>query len=180
MPYATWLDRWNLPSDPCKDIEINAPEHLKYLVTTSNTARIEAEVQDIRNSPVGVVKPNLTKIGIALTSAIHKLGSLQKGSRRICIDLVSDVLLQHHAVQTRRWLASLVPELKSAGFTLLAVIDPKIHPPDELHAILGLFEGEISINEKETEKGPVKLLKIKKMSNCRYLEDGLPLKKEHL
>ena len=120
---------------------------------------------------------NLTEIGMALTSAIHKLDSSQKGPRRICMGLVSDVLLQHHPVQTRRWLTALIPELKSAGFTTLAVIDPQIHPPEELHAILGLFEGEINIYEKETEKGLGKFLKIKKMSNQEYLDSELLLRR---
>ena len=123
---------------------------------------------------------NLTEISIALTSAIHKLDSSQKSSRRICIDLVSDVLLQHHAVQTRRWLAALIPELKSAGFSTLAVIDPRMHLSEELYAILGLFEGEINVYEKETEKGSEKFLKIRKMCNQRYLESELPLRKETL
>jgi tetratricopeptide (TPR) repeat protein/KaiC/GvpD/RAD55 family RecA-like ATPase len=123
---------------------------------------------------------NLTEISIALTSAIHKLDPSQKGPRRICIDLVSDVLLQHHAVQTRRWLAALIPELKSAGFSTLAVIDPRMHPSEELYAILGLFEGEINIYEKETEKGLQKFLKIKKMSNQKYSDSELLLRKEDL
>jgi KaiC/GvpD/RAD55 family RecA-like ATPase len=123
---------------------------------------------------------NLTEISIALTSAIHKLDSSQKGQRRICIDLVSDVLLQHHAVQTRRWLAALIPELKSAGFSTLAVIDPRMHPSEELYAILGLFEGEISICEKETEKGIQKFLKINKMSNQKYSDNELLLRREDL
>jgi KaiC/GvpD/RAD55 family RecA-like ATPase len=121
---------------------------------------------------------NLTDISIALTSAIRKLDHSLKSPRRICMSLVSDVLLQHHTVQTRRWLNAFIPELKSTGFTTLAVIDPQIHSPEELHAILGLFEGEINIYEKETEKGLGKYLKIKKMSNQKYLEDELLLKKE--
>jgi tetratricopeptide (TPR) repeat protein/KaiC/GvpD/RAD55 family RecA-like ATPase len=121
---------------------------------------------------------NLTEISIALTSAIRKLDPSLKGSRRICIGLVSDVLLQHHAVETRRWLNALMTKLKSEDFTTLAVIDPQMHPLEELHAILGLFEGEISIFEKETEKGPGKYLRVKKMGNSRYLEDELLLKKE--
>jgi tetratricopeptide (TPR) repeat protein/KaiC/GvpD/RAD55 family RecA-like ATPase len=123
---------------------------------------------------------NLTDVSIALTSAIHKLDPSQKGPRRICIDLVSDVLLQHHAVQTRRWLAALIPELKSAGFTTLAMMDPRMHPSEELYAILGLFEGEINIHEKETEKGLGKYLKIKKMTNQKYLENELLLTKTGL
>jgi tetratricopeptide (TPR) repeat protein/KaiC/GvpD/RAD55 family RecA-like ATPase len=120
---------------------------------------------------------NLTDISIALTSAIRKLDPSPKAPRRICIDIVSDVLLQHHVVQTRKWLTALITELRSIGFTTLAVIDPQIHPSEELHAILGLFEGEINIHEKETEKGSEKYLKIKKMSNQKYLAHEIALTK---
>jgi TolB-like protein len=121
---------------------------------------------------------NVTDISIALTSAIRKLDPSRKAARRICLGLVSDVLLQHHAVQTRRWLLGLIPELQAEGFTILAVMDPRIHSSEELYAILGLFDGEISIFEKEGEKGGGKYLKINKMSNQRYLEDEVPLKRE--
>jgi KaiC/GvpD/RAD55 family RecA-like ATPase len=123
---------------------------------------------------------SLTEISIALTSAIHKLDASLKGPRRACIELVSDVLLQHHAVQTRKWLTALTTELTSIGFTILAVVDPQMHPPEELYAILGLFEGEINIYEKETEKGVGKFLKINRMSNQEYLEEELLLKKGDL
>jgi KaiC/GvpD/RAD55 family RecA-like ATPase len=69
-------------------------------------------------------------------------------------------------------------KLKSEGFTTLAVIDPQVHPSEELHAILGLFDGEINIYEKETEKGSGRYLKVKRMSDQKYLEDELLLKKE--
>jgi hypothetical protein len=59
-------------------------------------------------------------------------------------------------------------------------MDPEMHPPQEVRAVLDLFEGQIDIYEKETEKGSEKSLKIKKMSNQEYLEDELPLKKEGL
>jgi KaiC/GvpD/RAD55 family RecA-like ATPase len=122
---------------------------------------------------------NLVDINIALTTAIRKLSSL-KSPRRICIGLVSDVLLHHHSGQTRRWLSALIPELKSAGFTVLAVVDPQIHPSEELHAILGLFEGEINIYEKETRTGLEKYLRIKKMTNQKYSDSELLLKREDL
>jgi tetratricopeptide (TPR) repeat protein/KaiC/GvpD/RAD55 family RecA-like ATPase len=121
---------------------------------------------------------NLTEISMALTSAIRKLDSSPKGLRRICIGLVSDVLLQHHAVETRRWLTALMTKLKSEGFTTLGIMNPQMHPSQEFQAILDLFDGEINIREKETEKGLEKFLKIKKMSNQKYLKDELPLKKE--
>jgi KaiC/GvpD/RAD55 family RecA-like ATPase len=111
---------------------------------------------------------------------IRKLDSSLRNPRRICIDLVSDVLLQHHAVETRRWLTALLTKLKSENFTTLAAMDPRMHPPEELYAILGLFDGEINIYEKETEKGLGKYLKIKKMTNQKYLEDELLLTKTGL
>jgi predicted ATPase len=128
----------------------------------------------IKSSPnVHVLKgvENLTDISIALTLAIRQLDLSLKGPRRICLSLVSDALLQHHTVETRRWLTALITKLKSEGFTTLAVIDPQVHPSEELHAIVGLFDGEISIYEKEAER----FLKIKRMSNQRYLADEIAL-----
>ena len=123
---------------------------------------------------------SLTDISIALSSAFRRLDTSISGPRRACIQIISDVLLQHHAVQTRRWLTALIPQLKSKGFTTLAVMNPQMHPSEEVHAILGLFEGEMNIYEKETEKGLEKFLKIRKMYNQRYLESKMPLRKEKL
>ena len=121
---------------------------------------------------------NLTEIGISLTSVINKLDSSLKGSRRVCLDMISDILLQHHAVQTRRCLSALIPGLQSAGFTILAVLDLEMHSPQESRAVLDLFDGETSIYEKQTEKGSERYLKIKRMSDQKYLENELLLKKE--
>lgn len=123
---------------------------------------------------------NLTGISIALTKAFRRLDTSITGPRRACIEMVSDVLLQHRAVRTRRWLTDLITELKSKGFTTLAVMNPKMHSPQEVHAILGLFDGEINIYEKESEKGLEKFLKIKKMYNQRYLESALHMRKQRL
>jgi TolB-like protein/Tfp pilus assembly protein PilF len=137
----------------------------------------DATVKDAPN----VVKlkgvENLTDISIALTSAIRKLDPSMKGARRICIGLVSDVLLQHHAVQIRRWLSSLIPELQAEGFTILSIMNPQMHPSQEFQAILDLFDGEISIFEKQTEKGSERHLKIMRMSGQKYMEDEVIFKK---
>jgi tetratricopeptide (TPR) repeat protein/KaiC/GvpD/RAD55 family RecA-like ATPase len=114
---------------------------------------------------------NLTDIDIALTKAFRTLNPSTAGPRRICIEVVSDALLQHHAINTRRWLSALLPTLKSKGFTILAMVDPQMHPPEETQAVLGLFDGEISIYEKETPKGTARFLKIKRMSNQKYAKD---------
>lgn len=119
---------------------------------------------------------NLTDISIALTSNFRRLGESPSGPRRACIEIISDVLLQHGAVQTRRWLNALIPEFKSRGFITLGVLNPQMHPSQEVQAILDLFDGEISITEKEAEGGVGKFLKIKKLYNQRYSDMELPLK----
>jgi KaiC/GvpD/RAD55 family RecA-like ATPase len=93
--------------------------------------------------------------------------------RRACIEVVSDVLLQHRAVITRKWLSGLLPDLKSRGFTTLAIVNPQMHPTEEVYAILGLFDGEIRITEKDTHKGLEKVLRIRKLYNQRYVESEL-------
>jgi len=54
-------------------------------------------------------------------------------------------------------------------------MNPHMHSPQEVHAILGLFEGEIGIYEKETMRGSETFMKIRKMYNQNYMEDKIPL-----
>jgi len=137
----------------------------------------------IESSPnVSILKgvENLTDINIALTSTFRKLEGVTKSPKRACINIISDVLLQHRAVQTRRWLTGLLPELKSKNFTTLMVMNPQMHSPEEVQAILGLFEGEMNIYEREGEREMRKYLRIKKMFNQRYVENEMLLRKERL
>ena len=117
---------------------------------------------------------NLTDISIALTSALRKLSTSVKAPRRCCIQIVSDVLLQHQALQTRRWLVGLLPELKSKGFTILAVMDAGMHSSQEVRAVLDLFDGEINLYKK---KDIGRFLKIERMAEQEYLKSELPLSK---
>jgi len=55
-----------------------------------------------------------------------------------------------------------------------------MHPPEEVQAIISLFEGEIRVSERETEKGLEKVLKIKKLYNQRYLDDEITITREKL
>jgi KaiC/GvpD/RAD55 family RecA-like ATPase len=122
---------------------------------------------------------NLTEMSIGLESLLRKLGEPESGRKRISLEILSDVLLHHHADQTRRWLSGLIPELRSRGFTTLAVINPQMHSLEELHAVLDLFECEIAIYGK-TKEDLTKYLRIRKMYNHRYIESELVLKKTRL
>jgi hypothetical protein len=55
-----------------------------------------------------------------------------------------------------------------------------MHPPEEVQAILGIFEGEIRIVKKETDKGLEKFLRIRKSHNQKYLENEIVVTKEKL
>jgi hypothetical protein len=123
---------------------------------------------------------NLTDINIVLASAFRKLDESPGRTRRICLEIVSDVLLQHRAVQTRRWLSGFIPELKSKAFTILAIMDPEMHSSQEFRAVQDLFEGEINICEKDSVDGPRKYLRIRKMHNQRYSDKELVIRKESL
>lgn len=123
---------------------------------------------------------NLTDIDIALTKAFRTLDPSRTGPKRICIEIISDALLQHHAVATRRWLSALLPTLKFKGFTILAVLDPHMHPAEDVQAILGVFDGEIRVSEKETPAGIRQTLRIRKLLNQKYLENEIVLTKERL
>lgn len=120
---------------------------------------------------------NLTSISIALSSALRALDSTSGNRCRACIDIISDVLLEHHATDTRNWLSRLIPEMKAKGFTILAIVNPYMHSSEEVQAILGLFEGEVDLYEKGSEDAR-KFLRAKKMLGQRYLDTSLPIKRE--
>jgi KaiC/GvpD/RAD55 family RecA-like ATPase/tetratricopeptide (TPR) repeat protein len=142
--------------------------------------RADVMVKDLPNVFKLKGVESLTDIDIALTKSFRTLDPLKVGPKRACIEIVSDVLLQHHAVDTRKWLSGLIPELRSKGFTTLAVVNPQMHSQEEVQAILGLFEGEIRISEKETVNGLEKVLRIRKLYNQRYMENELILDREKL
>ena len=123
---------------------------------------------------------NLTELDISLIKAFRNINTAKIEGRRAVIEIISDVLLQHRALVTRRWLNGLLPDLRSKGFTTLAIIDPQMHPPEEVHAILGLFDGEIRVSEKDTQTGLEKVLRIRRLYNRRYVEKELKITRERI
>jgi len=119
---------------------------------------------------------NLTEMSIPITATLRNMTRKETKPRRFCIEVLSDILLQHRAVQTRRWLMGLTAELKSKGFTTLAFLNSGMHLKEETEAILDLFEGEMEIYETKSQK----YLRIKKMLGENFLETELPLRKDRL
>jgi KaiC/GvpD/RAD55 family RecA-like ATPase len=123
---------------------------------------------------------SLTDIDIALTKAYRLVDLSRPGPKRACIEILSDVLLQHHAIVTRKWLSSLIPELRSKGFTTMAVLNPQMHSIEEAEAVLGIFEGEIRLTVNQTEKGEEKVLRITRMYHQKYSDNELVLTRQEL
>lgn len=164
-------------SSSLRDLAEESPDKFNVLVCNPHVDEAFEALPNV--SKVAGVE-NLTEISIALESTLRRVGKGKNTSKRACLEVVSDVLLQHQAVQTRKWLSGLIPLLKSRGFTVLAVMNPRMHKSEELHAILDLFEGEISVYEKKGAEDLAKFIRVRKMYNKRYVESELPFKKTRL
>jgi predicted ATPase/KaiC/GvpD/RAD55 family RecA-like ATPase len=117
---------------------------------------------------------NLTNIDIALTKYLRQISQTGK-AQRACIQIISDVLLQHHAQVTRKWLTNVLSNLKSKGFTVLATLDPTMHPSDEAQAIVSIFDGEVQIAEKETAEGLQRIVRVRRLYGHKYKDQQLVL-----
>lgn len=149
-----------------------------YLLVCSSKAELSLKDQPNTFKLKGV--ENLTEIDIAILKTLRLLGQKSSGPRRACIEVVSDVLLQHHAVTTRKWLSGLIAELKSKGFSTIAVINSPMHPQEEVQAIMGIFDGELRLYEKESEEGTERMLRVARLHGQRYLSKGINVTKAML
>ena len=122
-------------------------------------------------------KTDLTNLSIALTKVNRNLNQEIAGPKRICIEIVSDVLLDYGAKKTRKWISQLITDMGSKCFTILAVIDPMMHPSEELHAILGLFDGQISITQTRDPLECKKSIRVEKLRNQDYIKNPICLTK---
>ena len=119
-------------------------------------------------------KTDLTNLSIALAKAYRKVDSTT-GQKRVCVEIVSDVLLHYKADATRKWISELITDLGSKGFTMLAVMDPSMHPADHANAVLNLFDGEISITQTEDPLECKKSIRVRKLRNQDYIKNPICL-----
>jgi KaiC/GvpD/RAD55 family RecA-like ATPase len=108
---------------------------------------------------------NLTELTLTITETIN---SLQPS--RVVVQFLSDVLLRHKALQTRRWLSELLDKFRARNITTLVFLNPFMHSGEEVQAIVDLFDGNIEIFEKESEGETRKYLRIKWMHGIETAE----------
>lgn len=121
-------------------------------------------------------KTDINNLNIALMKASRNIDQ-RKPTRRICIEIVSDVLLGKGPELTRRWLSELITDLTSKDFTVLVVMDPNMHPVDQATAVLNLFDGEINLYETQDPLESKKMIRVNKLRNQKYNKNPIYLTK---
>jgi hypothetical protein len=120
-------------------------------------------------------KADITNLGIALTKAIRNIDqSVTK--RRICVENLSDVLVNQGTKITREWISGLITDLGTKGFTILTVMYPEMHQSEESKAVISLFDGEISITQSDDPLDCKKSILVKNLRNQDYIKNPIFLK----
>jgi len=136
----------------------------------------KTEVPDLPNVFKLQGKTDLNNLGIALTKAYRSLGQNLVQPKRICVKILSEVLEDYGSKTTRKWISDLITNYGVKGFTMLAVMNPAMHPSDQATAVLDLFDGEISIIQSEDPLDCKKSILIKKLRNQDYIKNPICLR----
>ena len=150
---------------------LNKPNFFLFLCNP----KPKVEVPDLSNVYKLQGKTDLTNLGIALIKAYRSIDQ-SDAKKRICVEILSEVLVKHGTNTTREWISSLITDLGAKGFTLLAVMDPKEHPPDQATTVLNLFDGEISIIQSDDPLDCKKSILVKKLRNQDYIKNPICLR----
>ena len=122
---------------------------------------------------------NLNDVNISFTKAAATLTEANS-TKIIVIDLLSDVLLEHQGLTTRKWLDDFIGKRKAEGFTIIGTLNPLIASKQESQIVIDLFDGVIEIYEKQIRERAHRFLIIRKMYGRDYMENELMLEKGKL
>jgi KaiC/GvpD/RAD55 family RecA-like ATPase len=124
---------------------------------------------------------NLSDANLSLSLAIKDAIAKENRSKPIIIlDILSDVLLRHKSVTTRRWLSDFVGKRKAEGSTIVATLNPLATSKEETQGVIDFFDGVIEIFEKTLTERTRRFLIIRKMYGQRYSESEVLMDKDKL
>jgi KaiC/GvpD/RAD55 family RecA-like ATPase len=124
---------------------------------------------------------NLSDHTLSLSLAIRDARAKETaGKMLLVLDTLSDVILRHKGVTTRRWLTDFVGKRKADGFTIVATLNPLAISQEEAQTVVDLFDGVIEIFEKELKERSRRFVVVKKMYGKKYSESELMLDKDKL
>lgn len=144
-----------------EDLIASAPLKLKVVVT-------RADGRAAGQSNVNVTGVDLSTINIDLMALLQAAPA--EASKRLCIDLLDDLLLLHKSALTRRWLTQLLSRVKGLGYTALATLNSQMHSTADLQAIVELFEGHIQLTEKAVDDKSRMVLRVQKMFRWKFVD----------
>jgi KaiC/GvpD/RAD55 family RecA-like ATPase len=188
-----------LSSPPCDERELIVENFLRvgvkkgisfYISTEANNLNLldkpcfflflcnpkpKTEVPDFTNVFKLQGKTDLNNLGIALTKAYRSIDTNHNQPKRICVEILSEVLEDYGSKTTRKWISDLITNYGAKGFTILAVMDPSMHPSDQANAVINLFDGEISILQSDDPLECKKSILVKKLRNQDYIKNPICL-----
>ena len=113
---------------------------------------------------------NLTELNLQIAEILKT-----EQPKRVVLDILSDILLRHKALQTRKWLSELLAKLRARDITTLAVINPSMHPTEEVEAVVDIFDGDLEIFEAVVQNERQKVLRVRWMHGIDITEKEIPL-----
>ena len=122
---------------------------------------------------------DLGDLNSSFDKAMRSIQTLNQ-PKLLILDLVSDILLEHRALASRKWLSDFLATRQAEGFTVLAGLNPLVSPSQENQTVIDLFDGVIEIYEKLLHDVSRRFLIIKKMYGRKYIDTELMLDKKKL
>jgi KaiC/GvpD/RAD55 family RecA-like ATPase len=159
--------------DFAKSINAKYGEKLTVLV-----ANPRADTMTGKNIvPISTGIQNLTTLNIELVKSVR---SVATSGGKVCLDVLSDILLTHKMLTTRKWVTDLVPRLDEWGFTVIGTFNPALHAAEEAKGLTDLFKGYLEIFDKDFSGKMRKVIVVRKMTDLQFNESELVLDKETL
>jgi KaiC/GvpD/RAD55 family RecA-like ATPase len=123
---------------------------------------------------------NLSDFNISLTKTIEGRVKQKATGKLMIVDLLTDILLQHKALTSRKWLSDFITKRKGEGFTVLAFLNPLVSAKEETQTLIDVFDGVIEIYERELRERARRFLVVKRMYGRKYSDSELMLDKDKL
>jgi len=155
-------------------------DNLENLLNKSNfylflcNPKPKVEVPDLPNVTKLRSKTDINNLNMALARESRNLQT-QQNPKSLCIEVISDVLVEYGVKTARKWISELLTDLCPKGFTILAVLDSGMHTSEETNAITYLFDGEISIAQSDDPQECKKLIQVKKLRGQDYIKNPICL-----
>ena len=104
------------------ELRICLPDTNVALRFSPQAARIDPKPPNLYQLPsIDNLSDHTLSLSLAIRDARAKE---QSGKMFLVLDTLSDVILRHKALTTRRWLTDFVGKRKAEGFTIVATLNP--------------------------------------------------------